>query len=448
MTLDRPYSAQKQNPLLYWTTLVYMVGAPNFLHFDTTGRTHELGLFNLTSISQIVIALGSVYVLTAVLFLSHRPLLCRKVNFAQWLWFPLLFLLVVATVLHPRSNLTPSSAKDVIISLYRLFEWVLAFALFLALYTRTPLEHATEMVVQLIGRASWIWTAIVWIVLPVMPAQVFGISEESTKAVAQLGGQLISPSYFATLSVAAFFYALFYFPRGLATIAGCMLAFVDIVLARTRIELISFLFLLIIYAIFFSGKFILRMGTIIGLGASGVLGILFRDLIFKFLSRGQSLKTLSTLDDRTRVWQATYEAARIRPFIGYGFIVGAKNAIKDHWKYTHWTPPHAHNELLHAWVSGGIFTAIIVLCLYGRALWTALKTVRQGTPEVFLFLFFLHFVVRSIGGPNLIVAYGRVGAVFLLTFIGIVANPQYASRRRLKQSKKTSAHLHPQEVGA
>ncbi|WP_433964846.1 hypothetical protein [Tunturiibacter gelidiferens] len=101
--------------------------------------------------------------------------------------------------------------SDILISLYRMYEWVLAFALVLALYTRTPADRRTELMAHLIGRVAWIWIAMTYIVLPFMSSQVYGGAGdgEMTSAHAQLGGEFLSPSYLATLSVAAFFYALF-----------------------------------------------------------------------------------------------------------------------------------------------------------------------------------------------------------------------------------------------
>lgn len=47
---------RKMNRLLYWTTVPYAVGAPNFLHFDDTSRTHGQGLFNPFFNLQAVLA--------------------------------------------------------------------------------------------------------------------------------------------------------------------------------------------------------------------------------------------------------------------------------------------------------------------------------------------------------------------------------------------------------
>src|ERR1700753_3795289 len=107
MTADRHYPLQRQNPLLYWTTLIYLVGVPNFIHFDVTGRTHTQGLLNPTSLSGMLITFLASYVLLIVVILARRPLLCRKVNVSGWLWILLLLQLLLATALQPVSHLTP-----------------------------------------------------------------------------------------------------------------------------------------------------------------------------------------------------------------------------------------------------------------------------------------------------------------------------------------------------
>jgi len=451
MTADQPYPLQKQNPLLYWTTLIFLVGVPNFIHFDVTGRTHEQGLLNPTSLSAMAVNFLSTYILIVVVILSRRPLFCRKVNIAGWLWIVLLLQMLLSTALAPASRLTPPTFSDNLIPLYRMYEWILAFALVLALYTRTPEDRGTELIVELIGRMSWIWIAITYIVLPIMPSQVYGGAGEGemTSVHAQLGGQLLSPSYLSTLSVAAFFYALFFFPRGLARFCGCVVAFGTLVLAHTRIEQGSFLILIFLYAVFFSGLFFLRIATIVSTAVLAALGILFRSTILEYIARGQNANSLATLNDRTRVWAAAIEAIRARPILGYGYVVGAKNALKDHWIYAHWIPPHAHNELIHAFLSGGILAALLALCIYARALWAGFRTAHRGLQQIFLLFIVILSTVRSLGGPNLTYIFTRPGAVFLLAFIGLVGGAaSHSSRSKLRKVSQSSIPSIPQEVGA
>ena len=427
----------RQYPLLYWTALIYLVGVPNFLHFDVTGRTHTQGIFNLTSICQIAIAIISAYVLSITLLLERRPAVARKLGLGLSLWIPLLLLFVLATLFQPVARLTPYSPTDRIISLYRLGEWVIAFGLIRALYSRSPTAEATPLLIQMIGRVSWIWICIVWIVLPVLPSQAYGTSDELASKIPQLGGQLISPSYLATLSIAAFFYALFFFPKGLFRVAGCLLCAATIFLAHTRIEQISLLFLILVYCLFFSSK-LLRVLTITCFVIAVPVIVALRDIFLLYFSRGQALKTLLTLNDRTFVWQAAIEAGRERPILGYGFLAGARNAIRDHWHYTNWLPPHAHNEYLQAFLSGGAIAVFLVVLIYARGLWLSMTNCRRGPHFVLLFFLMLLLTIRSIGGSNFTTPYTRVGTLFLLTFIGIIA----CETRALTRQQNSPGKLH------
>jgi O-antigen ligase len=436
----RTLFAPRQYPLLYWTTLVFMVGVPNFIHFDVSGRTHTQGIFNPTSISQIVITLFASYVLGVTLLFEKRPLIPRGLQLLLPLWIPLLLIFLLATFLQPASRMTLYSPTDIVISLYRIGEWLAAFGLIITLYSRSPLQEATTLIVQIIGRVSWIWIFLVWIVLPIMPSQVYGTSDELASKIPQLGGQLIAPSYLATLTVAAFFYSLFFFPRGLFRAVGCIICAATMYLAHTRIEQISLLLLLLICALFYSGK-LPRILTIAGIIITVPVGVVFRDVLLQYFSRGQALKTLATLNDRTMVWQAALEAARLRLLLGYGFVAGARNAIRDHWHHTNWIPPHAHNEFIQALLSGGVLALVLVICLYGRTLWIGLRSAGGSREHLFLFLLMLLFTIRSIGGSNFTTPFTRVGALFLLTFIGIVA----ARSRKSVRQFDSPVIAHPQQ---
>lgn len=427
MLIYREYAPQREMPLLYWATFLYMVGVPNFLHFDTSGRTHANGLFNITSVCEILIALTAAYALFLTIILERRTGSLRKVRFTAGLWMPLLAIFTLATTLEPASRMTLHSSRDLLISFYRLFEWLVGFGVILTLCRRVPPEYRTQVVVDLIGRTAWTWVLMVWLFLPLMPSQVYGESEgmPGAAAASRLGGQFLSPSYLATLAIAAFFYALLIVPPGMLRRVGCLLATVTLLLAHTRIEQFSFVILLFIYAVFLSRKVSLRILTLGVIGAATGLALIFRDAIVGYLARGQTLQTLATLDGRLAVWQASLEAARYRPYLGYGFVVGAKNAIRDYWTQTNWIPPHAHNEYLHALITGGVAAAVLVAAIYGRMLWSGLRMCRRDACGAFLFLLAILFFFRSLGGSNFTIGYTRAGAAFLLTYIATVSrDPQ------------------------
>ena len=420
MRMERQFAPQREMPLLYWATFLYMVGVPNFLHFDTSGRTHANGLFNITSICEILIALVCAYALFLTTILNRRSDSLHKVRFGAALWLPLLALFTVATILQPGSRLTVHSGSDILISFYRIFEWLVAFGLILALCRRVPAGQMKQVMVDLIGRASWTWLLMVWLFLPILPSLVYGESDGAPEAAARLGGQFISPSYLATLAIAAFFYALLFFPPGLLRRAGCLLAALTLVLAHTRIEQISFVILLLTYAVFLSGKAALRVLVFGVATVATCLAMIFEGPLLDYLARGQTLQTLNTLDGRLAVWQASIDAAQQRLFLGYGFVVGARDAIRDYWQQTNWIPPHAHNEYLHALITGGILAAVLVAAIYAHFLWSAWRSRRRDACGIFLFLLAILFFLRSMGGSNFTIGYTRAGAAFLLTYLATV----------------------------
>src|SRR5271154_614675 len=99
MTKSWVSPTQRQYPLLYWTTMAYIVGIPNFVHFDVTGRVTNP--INLTSISLVVEVLITAYLLAVMLMLERRPIAVRKIRIDFGLWIALLLELIFATVLGP-----------------------------------------------------------------------------------------------------------------------------------------------------------------------------------------------------------------------------------------------------------------------------------------------------------------------------------------------------------
>ena len=390
---------QRQYPLLYWTTMAYIVGVPNFVHFDSTGR--KVNPINLSSISLVIQV---------------------AVRYDSGLWIALLLVLVLATVFAPASRLTPPTTMDLLLSFFRLAQWVIAFVLIVALYSRTPPMQATKLVVELIGRSSWIWVAMVWIFLPIMPAQVYGIADEGgPDTVRRLGGQLLHPGDVALLAGLAFFYALFFFSRGPRKWTACLLALITLFLTGARTQQAGFLLALLLYAIVLSRNSAMRWGMIGATALALVMGISLSGRMMKYVSRGENAQTLSTLDGKTPVWEASLEAIAVRPFLGYGYSVGPRNAIRDHWRAAHWLPPHAHNEFIQAMLDGGAVALVFVLSIYGHVFATSIRQLGRGPWQLFLFIVFLQLGVTALTGVELTYAYRGVGGVLVLCFVGVLS---------------------------
>ena len=421
---------RQQHPLLYWTTLLYVLQYPNFVHFDASGRVGDA--LNFSSILGIVVAVIAGYLLILMLLLERKPVLERKVHVDLGLWILLLLELSMASIMEPHSRLTAPSMGSPFITVFRLGQWCVAFGLILALYSRTAHERATELMVQIIGRVCWIWMAMVYFILPLYPSQVYGVGEENTDAVPRLGGGLAGPAALALYASLGFFYALLFFPKGPRKVFCCLLAVVTVYLTRARFQQANFVFALLVYLVIVSRKSVVRWATIAVALFMVIAALPFSNKISDSIARGQSLQTLSTLDDRTRVWQAAWDAIKVRPIIGYGYNQGAKHALRDYWTYHHWIPPHAHNEFIEFWLAGGIIALAIVVYLYGHFFVVAWRDVHRSPYQLFLFIAFLHFALNTISGGALSFVYMPSGGLFVLAFIGTVGGTlQPLSKRTL-----------------
>jgi len=410
-------AVQRQYPLLYWTTLAYIVGIPNFVHFDSTGRIHHP--VNFTSVAIVILGLLTGYLLIVMLLLDRRPIICRNIRVSTRLWIALLVVFTIASFFQPMSRLTAPSKMDLPLSLFWLGQWSLTFILCIALYSRVPSTRAAEVVVELIGRASFVQIAMVWVFLPIVPDQVYGLSDEDARAIARLGGQFIHPGRLGIVAGIAFFYSLIFFSRGPRRWAGCLMAFLTLVLTGSRIAQAGFLLAVFLYAIVFSGRPALRWAAICSVPLAALMGLAMSNQLINYAARGQSAETLASLDNRTMVWTAGMEAIKLRPMLGYGYGVGARNALRDHWRYAHWIPPHAHNEFVQAALDGGVIAAALAILLYVQVLWWGFRDANQGLHHVFLLLSVIQLEINGVSGGLMMAGFNILGGLFILCYIGL-----------------------------
>ncbi len=412
--------------------MAYAIGVPGFMRFDSSGRTHEFGLFNPSSLSTIALTLTCAFLFASVTLLSHRRILLRRVDFCMWLWIALLVIFIIASILQPNSDSGPPAASDLPLSLYRLGEWVLGFVMLLSLYTREDEDRAIDLIIRLIGSVCWTYIGLVWTALLVAPSLAFGSLEdmgEIGEGRARLGGIFIHPVHLAVLAGVAFFYALFFF-RGRKRLFCCSITVLTLLMTYSRSEQIVFLIALFAYLMVFSRKFVLRM-----LGASAICSfaaaaIVFQGKVIDYLERGQGMRNVTTLSERTDVWTASFKAFWLRPYIGYGYIAGVKQAIKDHWSATNWVPPHSHNEYVQALVSGGILAGVLILVIYARVLWVALRNAHRSIKHTFLLIVVLQIATMAVIMPLVTVQFSRLSVIFILSFVGLVADAKAPARVR------------------
>ena len=429
MNLIRASLAQKKYPIRYWIFVAYAVGVPNFVRFDGSGRTHEYGLFNASSISTIILTLTCTFLFATVTLLGRRRILLRRVDFSAWLWFGLLVIFTIASFLQPASPNRAPSASDLPLSLYRLGEWVLGFAMLLSLYTREDEDRAMDLIVRLIGAVCWVNIAIIWIALPIVPSLVYAAPEDIVSGHARLGGALIHPVHLSVLAGIAFFHSLFFF-QGRKKFFCCFITGVTLVLTYARSEQLVFLIAVFAYLMVLSRKLFLRMLGSLAICTFAAGAIVFQGKILDYLERGQGMRNITTLSERTDVWRASFRAFWLRPYIGFGYISGVKQALRDQWNATNWVPPHSHSEFIQALVSGGIIAGLLILVLYFRVISTAFRNARRGIKHTFLLIVVLQISTMAVIMPLVTVQFGRLSALFLISFVGIIADAKAPAKVR------------------
>ena len=420
MTLESPITRERY-PLRYWSLVAFATGVPNFIQFDSTGLTHQNGLFNLTTISSMILTALCAGTLILLTILRNRPIATQKVPLDAGIWLSLLVVLTVSTLLQPAvlsRHLTNLSSTDKLIGIYRLGEWSLAFLLILSAYTREARETATAMIIRVIGTMTWFKIVLVWLMLPIDRELVYGSTDDSGHAVARFGGAMVHPNHLAIMSGMAFFYALFFY-RSYLRGAACALALLTLALTYARSEEGIFTLVLVGYMLTAQKPKVKLTGVLAVSG--GVVGALFlQEKIMKYMARGNGSSNITTLSERTFVWEASFRAFWQRPILGYGFISGAKRALQEEWSYTYWIPPHSHNEFIEALLAGGVLACALVACLYLRVIWTAFRNARNGVLNLFLLLALLQVVLASIFSPVITFQFGDTGSLFLLCFAGIM----------------------------
>lgn len=199
------------------------------------------------------------------------------------------------------------------------------------------------------------------------------------------------------------------------------MAVLTIVLTRARAEQGGFLVALFLYAIVFSGRPAIRWGMIGATALALLIGVSFSGGVMEYVSRGNDAQTLASLDGRTPVWEASLDAISMRPLLGYGYSVGARNAIRDRWRNARWVAPHAHNEFIEATLDGGVVALVLVLCIYGHVFWTSIREIGRGPCQRFLFILFVQFGLSALTGVELGYEYTVTGGLFVLCCVGVLA---------------------------
>lgn len=421
MTCLQPATTRNEFPLRYWSLVAIMIGVPNFLKFDNTGLTHNFGLFNITSLSSIVLTCTVALILGLVSVVTRSSIVQRKVDVYAWMWIALLINLTISSFLQPSEiagHRVPEIRTDLPLSLYRLCEWTLVFVLILSVYSRESEKTATNMVVGLIGMVSWAKIILIWATLAIIPSLVYSAGGET--GFSRLGGTVLHPVYLAVFSSFAFFYTLM-FVGGRLRILGCSVALLTLAMTYARSEQVIFALILLAYLLTARNRRLKLIG-IVGVLSVTAGAVVASGRFLQYLARGEGERNIVTLSERTIVWDASFRAFRLRPWIGFGFISGPKHALQAEWTSAHWLPPHCHSDFVQALVSGGVPAAILVVAIQCVVLWKAFKGASEGPKRTFLLIAVVQLVIMSNIEVVVITSqFGDLGCLFLLCYVGVTA---------------------------
>jgi O-antigen ligase len=129
--------------------------------------------------------------------------------------------------------------------------------------------------------------------------------------------------------------------------------------------------------------------------------------------------------------------------MGYGFIAGVKGALNDHWTYSHWTPPHTHNDFLQALLTGGIFAGVLLLALFIKALCASIDLARRDA-RYSLFMFVLaQLTLFAALVPLVSYQFGTLASLFVISFVAVVDHKALHKVHSRSYSRRSSAEYAP-----
>ena len=79
--------------------------------------------------------------------------------------------------------------------------------------------------------------------------------------------------------------------------------------------------------------------------------------------RGLDISNLITLSERVPLWGKYALEFPRSPIIGFGYISGVKNLSLIIPKI-HWIAPHAHNDFIQSFISGGVIMGLFTIRVY------------------------------------------------------------------------------------
>lgn len=399
----------------YWLLLIVTINVPGFTSFDPTNRTHNFGLFNRQSISHIVLTL-LVGAAAFLFFVTRRSYAAMPLVRKRMPLLIALYILFLCTAL-------PWPAKDVALSLYRLFEWALALALVIGLFASSP-ERTDKLSSELLFRISATIILIVAAVAVISPALALASINGDTGFIQyRFGGSVYPPNTVGTLAAIALYY-VFLFHGGARRLIESAFFGAVLVFTYSRGALLAFVLSFFLFNLVF-GKPLARLLNILGALVAAGAALAYEDRIIALLSRGRSSGSLTAASGRLAIWAAGWKMFLERPLLGWGFIAGVKRHIPDYYFNPTFQPPHLHNDLLQAIASGGVVAGLLMLAIFLSSLVQGFRHVNASLWQQFLLFALIQVLFHAGEGPVLSGEYQPVGACALICLTSLALVQRY-----------------------
>ena len=368
----------KINTIARYLLAIGVVGVPSFIKFDTTGVTHDFGLINAHSLTIIVVTA----VLTLLFFclISMRPVQRSNpdsVPNSGWAWVLFYYYgvyLIFSAMVLPFQGFAVAG--------YRVAQWIILISLcWYYFYTcrKSESESSTigEDFISVLRLTTSIPALIILIGLVLFPDLAYTYSLETNTF--RLGGYLYHPNRMGT--ICGIGSILFWVsPKRKTDRLWSIILFVMMIFTYSRGAMVGFV-LYVLYHNFKLSTSIRKLSVSFILLIVLTLTFATKDSylsksFLSFFARGEGTETIYSLNSRNRIWNLSLESISESPWIGKGYIQGPKT-LSSTLLDGSWATSHAHNDILNAGVSGGVFMAVFTLLIY---IFLTFSTLRREMP--------------------------------------------------------------------
>ena len=335
--------------LLRSLVILSLFGMPGIVQFDTSGITHTYGIFNLQSFSRmtVYIAIG---IIVFLFFVGIKKLKINKNNFSYFS-FPILYYSIALIISIPMLKGT-----EFLLSSYFIFEW-LTFLILFYLYVMEHPNFSISIVIKDIILVIWLKISTLLLIIPILPP--LGIFFDPVLGVMRLGGYFIGPNVLATLAaLLASYYYFFYDGPSYKKYSIFIFAVLIIIATNSRGALLSFI-VAFSFSLIGSKKGLNHLILFYFGGVVISVILTYAD----YLMRGLDISNLITLSERVPLWGKYALEFPRSPIIGFGYISGVKNLSLIIPKI-HWIAPHAHNDFIQSFISGGVIMGLFTIGVY------------------------------------------------------------------------------------